>query len=102
LNFVEKVKSELGLKASRREVIDEGGTYALREQSESYGLNFSRNNGMLSYEKNSIWSENSELTVSRLAIHERPSLKRVLAYDKEVNERLPKRLRQLKPSRFKT
>jgi hypothetical protein len=36
LNFVAKVKSELGLKASRREVIDEGGTYALGEQSEPY------------------------------------------------------------------
>jgi putative transposase len=30
-----KVKSELGLKGSRREVIDEGGTYALREQGEA-------------------------------------------------------------------
>jgi hypothetical protein len=40
--FVEKVKSELGFKASRREVIDEGGTYALREQTESYGPNFDR------------------------------------------------------------
>ena len=39
LNFVAKVKSELGLKASRREAIDEGGTYALREESEAYGSN---------------------------------------------------------------
>ena len=37
LNFVTKMKSELGLKGSRREVIDEGGTYAIREQSEAYG-----------------------------------------------------------------
>ena len=38
--FCSNVKSELGLKASRREVIDEGGTYALREPSEAYGPNF--------------------------------------------------------------
>ena len=44
LNFVTKMKSELGLKGSRREVIDESGTYALREQSEAYGPNFSRKN----------------------------------------------------------
>jgi hypothetical protein len=36
LNFVTKVKSELGSKGSRREVIDEGGTYVLREQSKAY------------------------------------------------------------------
>ena len=34
LNFVDKVKSELGFKAAHREVIDGGGTYALREHSE--------------------------------------------------------------------
>jgi len=39
LNFVEKVKSELGFKAAHREVIEEGGTYALREQGEAYGAN---------------------------------------------------------------
>ena len=34
LNFVEKVKSELGFKAAHRKVIEGGGTYVLREQSE--------------------------------------------------------------------
>jgi len=32
LNFVEKVKSELGFKAAHREVIEGGGTYALRSK----------------------------------------------------------------------
>ena len=42
LNFVEQVKSELGFKAAHREVIEAGCTYALREQNEAYGPNFSR------------------------------------------------------------
>ena len=50
LNFVEKVKSELGLKAAHREVIEGGGTYALREQSEPYGSNFTGKNEVLSSE----------------------------------------------------
>ena len=37
LNFVAKVKSELLLKASHREVIDEGGTYALHEEVKLMG-----------------------------------------------------------------
>jgi hypothetical protein len=41
LNYVQKVKSELGFKAARREVIDEGSTYALREEGEAYGSNLS-------------------------------------------------------------
>jgi hypothetical protein len=32
LNFVEKVKSELGFKAAHGEVIEGGGTYALRSK----------------------------------------------------------------------
>jgi hypothetical protein len=43
LNFIAKVKSELGFKAAHREVIEGiegGGTHALREQSEAYGSNF--------------------------------------------------------------
>jgi hypothetical protein len=37
LNFVEKVKSEVGFKAAHRDVIEGDGTYALREQSEASG-----------------------------------------------------------------
>jgi putative transposase len=38
--FIEKVKAELGLKATCREVIEADGTYALREAAQSYGLDF--------------------------------------------------------------
>ena len=48
LNFVEKVKSELGFKAAHREVIEGGGTYALREESEAYGTNLTGKNEALS------------------------------------------------------
>jgi hypothetical protein len=44
LNFVEKLKSELGFKAAHRELVEEGGTYALREHSEAYGSNFTGKN----------------------------------------------------------
>jgi hypothetical protein len=64
LNFVEKVKSELGFKAAHREVIEEGGTYALREQSEAYGANFSGKNEALSSENTRFWHENSEFTTT--------------------------------------
>ena len=40
LNFVEKVKSELGFKAAHREVIEGDGTYALRGASEAYESDF--------------------------------------------------------------
>jgi hypothetical protein len=62
LNFVEKVKSELGFKATHREVIEAGGTYALREQSEAYGSNFTGKNEVLSSENTRFWNENSEFT----------------------------------------
>lgn len=45
-----KVKSELGLKDSRREVIEGGGTYVLREQSEAYVPNLAGENEALSSE----------------------------------------------------
>ena len=51
LNFVEKVQNELGYKAAHREVIESGGTYELREQTESYGPNFSTQNEVLSLGK---------------------------------------------------
>jgi len=64
LSFLEKVKSELGFKAAHREAIEGGGTYALREQSEAYGPNFSRKNEVLSSENTRFWNENSELTAT--------------------------------------
>jgi REP-associated tyrosine transposase len=64
LSFVEKLKSELGFKAAHREVIEEGDTYALREQSEAYGSNFTGKNDALSSENTRFWNENSELTAT--------------------------------------
>jgi putative transposase len=64
LNFVEKVKSELGFKTAHREVIEGGSTYALREQSEAYGRNFTGENEALSSENTRFWNENSELTAT--------------------------------------
>jgi hypothetical protein len=60
LSFVEKLKSELGFKAAHREVIESAGIYALREQSEAYGFNFTRKNDALSSENTRFWNEHSE------------------------------------------
>src|SRR3989337_661492 len=60
LNFVVKVKSELGFKAARLEMIDEGGTYALREESEAYGSNLTDKNEALS-SKNTRFERTPEL-----------------------------------------
>ena len=60
LTFVEKVKSELGFKAAHREVIEGGGTYALREQSEAYSLILRA----LSSENSRFWNENFEFTAT--------------------------------------
>jgi hypothetical protein len=64
LNFVEKVKSEMGFKAAHREVFDGDGTYALREQSEAYGSNFTGKNEALRSENSRFWNENPEATAS--------------------------------------
>lgn len=64
LNFVEKMQNELGYKAAHRQVIESGGTYELREQTESYGPNFSGQNEVLRSENTRFWSENSELTAT--------------------------------------
>ena len=62
LNFVEKVKSELGSKAAHRQAIERGGTYSLREQSEAYGSDFTGENEVLSSGNTRIWNEDSEFT----------------------------------------
>jgi hypothetical protein len=41
-------------------VLDGGGTYALREQSEAYGSNFTGKNEALRSENTRFWNENSE------------------------------------------
>jgi putative transposase len=64
LNFVEKVKSELGFRAAHRGVLDGSGTYALREQGEAYGSNFGGKNEALRSENSRFWNENPEATAS--------------------------------------
>lgn len=60
LRFVEKVKSELGVKAMHREVEQVGGTHALREQSEAYGHHFASESDALRLENTIPWDENAE------------------------------------------
>lgn len=44
LAFIDKVKSELGVKAMHRDVIEADGSYALRDPAEAYGLKFAAEN----------------------------------------------------------
>jgi putative transposase len=60
LAFVEKVKSELGVKAMHRAVVQPDGTYALREQSEAYGHEFASESDALRLENTISWDENAE------------------------------------------
>jgi len=62
LSFVNTVKSELGFKAAHREVIEQGETYVLREESEAYRSNFAGENQVVSAENARFWSENLEAT----------------------------------------
>jgi hypothetical protein len=60
LVFVEKVKSDLGVKAMHREVLQADGTYALREPAEAYAGNFTDKNEALSSENTILWNESLE------------------------------------------
>jgi len=60
LAFVETVKNDLGMKATHREVIEADGTYALREPTEAYGLNFIGEPEALSSENTLVWDESIE------------------------------------------
>ena len=64
LNFIEKVKSELGFKAIHREVIAQDGAHALREEGEPYGPNFDGKNESLSFGNSRFWNEDEESTVT--------------------------------------
>ena len=61
--FVDKVKSELGVKAMHREVVKVDGTYALREQSEAYAGNFASESEALMLDNTFLWEKNAESTV---------------------------------------
>jgi hypothetical protein len=56
--FVEKVKSELGIKALHRELEQVDGTYALRESGEAYRGQFDGKNEALRPEKHTSMGEN--------------------------------------------
>jgi putative transposase len=60
LAFVEKVRSELGFKAMHRDIVQGGGTYALREQSEAYAGEFVGGNDALTPENTIPWQKNTE------------------------------------------
>ncbi|MGH7825461.1 MAG: hypothetical protein ACREQ7_09850 [Candidatus Binatia bacterium] len=59
LPFVEKLKSELGIKAMHREVEQAGGTYALREPGEAYAGEFASENDALTPENTIPWEKNA-------------------------------------------
>jgi hypothetical protein len=63
LAFVEKVKSELGIKAMHREVEQADGTYALRESSEAYGGEFAQENEALTPKNTIPWQNLLKLLI---------------------------------------
>jgi putative transposase len=64
LNFVEKVKSELGSKATHREMTQLQGTYVLCEDGEAYGRDFGGKSEPLSLENTRFWNEFSRTTAT--------------------------------------
>jgi len=59
--FVEKVKSELGVRATHREFEQLGGAYALRERSEAYAGGFTAQNDALTLKNTIQWQKNAEI-----------------------------------------
>ena len=64
LNFVEKVKGELGSKAAHRDVRQLEHTMLLREDGEAYGPNFGGKTEPLSLENTRFWNEFSRTTAT--------------------------------------
>jgi len=62
LAFVDRVRSELGIKVMHREVVQSDGTYTLREESEAYGGDFASENDTLRLDNTIPWEENVEST----------------------------------------
>jgi putative transposase len=60
LAFVEEIKSELGVRAMHREVVQSDGTSALREPSEAYMGKFTGKSDVLRLENTIFWDENDE------------------------------------------
>ncbi len=57
LAFVENVKSQLGVKAAHRDLIEADGSYALREPPEAYAGKFTGEIEALSSENTHLWNE---------------------------------------------
>ena len=64
LAFVEKVKSELGIKALHRELEQVDGTYALRESGEAYRGQFDSKNEALRPENTLPWERITEVAAT--------------------------------------
>jgi hypothetical protein len=62
LAFVDKVKSELGVKAMHREAAQVGGTYTLREPNEAYSSDFGGKSDALRPDNTILWEKNTEDT----------------------------------------
>jgi len=57
LVFIDEVKSELGLKAAHRDVVESGRSYVLREPAEAYALKFAGENEALRSQNTFFWNE---------------------------------------------
>lgn len=64
LAFVEKVKSELGIRALHRELEQVDGTYALRESGEAYRGQFDSKNEVLRTENTLSWERITEVAAT--------------------------------------
>jgi hypothetical protein len=64
LAFVEKVKSELGIKALHRELEQVDGTYALRESGEAYRGQINSKNEALTSENTISWERITKLAAT--------------------------------------
>jgi putative transposase len=60
LDFVERVKNDLGIKAMHREAVHADGIYALREPSEAYARRFAAVSEALRSENTFPWNESLE------------------------------------------
>ena len=60
--FIDQVKNELGFRADHREVIEENGSYALREATEAYARSFPTEGEALRSQNTFSWDESSDDT----------------------------------------
>jgi len=56
-SFIEKVKSELGVRATHRDIVEADGGYALREPAGAYASNFTAESETLGSQNTFFWDE---------------------------------------------